>query len=90
MQRTWNLYRDSNVSDELAVRRISEATVKARRLFDQSYVGAVSRVDKVCNNDSKFSIMLCCLAVLVSCQPSQVSLTDPLQIPLENKLWKPS
>jgi hypothetical protein len=68
MRRTWDLYRDSKLRDEVAVQRISEATVKVRRLFDQSYVGAVSRIDKVCNSDSKLSTGL-----PLSCGPSFLS-----------------
>lgn len=58
MRNTWNSYQNDQVSEKVALQRIAEATVKARRLFDESYSAAVSRVSTVCESDSEFYISL--------------------------------
>src|ERR1700733_1666374 len=75
MRNTWDLYQDSQLSDKVALQRISEATVKARRLFDESYVSAVSRISSVCDSQSKFSIVLTSCLSTVAVQLQWNSLT---------------
>jgi hypothetical protein len=57
MQNKWALYQKNEVSDKVALRKNAEATVKARRVWDESYVATVSRVSHVCSSESTFSII---------------------------------
>ncbi|RFU27992.1 hypothetical protein B7463_g8344, partial [Scytalidium lignicola] len=52
MRNTWNSYQNNQVSEKVTLQRIAEATVKAKRLFDESYTAAVSRVSTVCKSEN--------------------------------------
>jgi hypothetical protein len=54
MQRTWDSYQGYELGEKVALQQISECTVKARRLFEESYVGVESRVSDLCDSESEF------------------------------------